>query len=86
MSAFRHGEPSPGSLLVDGGPPLRIGVEVRMAQLIQALGERGLGGDGGLDRAGAVLYWSAGAAELFGLGRGEVLRRAASGLPFWSPP
>ncbi|WP_278447547.1 response regulator [Stutzerimonas kunmingensis] len=38
----------------------------------------------GLDRAGAVLYWSAGAAEMFGLGRGEVLRRAASGLPFWS--
>jgi len=37
----------------------------------------------GLDRAGAVLYWSAGAAELFGLGRGEVLRREARRLPFW---
>ena len=39
----------------------------------------------GLDRAGAVLYWSAGAAELFGLARAEVLGRTASGLPFWSP-
>ena len=38
----------------------------------------------GLDHAGAVLYWSAGAAELFGLARAEVLRRPASGLPFWS--
>ncbi len=38
----------------------------------------------GLDRAGAVLYWSAGAAELFGLARAEVLRRSASALPFWS--
>lgn len=38
----------------------------------------------GLDHAGAVLYWSAGAAELFGLQRAEVLGRPASGLPFWS--
>ena len=38
----------------------------------------------GLDHAGAVLYWSAGAAELFGLPRAEVLGRPASGLPFWS--
>ena len=34
-------------------------------------------------RRGALL--SAGAAELFGLARAEVLGRTASGLPFWSP-
>jgi len=38
----------------------------------------------GLDRAGAVLYWSAGAAELFDLTQTEVLGQAVSGLPFWN--
>ena len=38
----------------------------------------------GVDRQGAVLYWSAGAVETFGLTRAEVLGREASSLPFWS--
>jgi len=39
----------------------------------------------GLDSQHAVLYWSAGAVELFGQTRVQTLGRNAASLPFWTP-